>query len=67
MTAASRTAKIDAALKAAADSRAYLADDAKTEIRICAGTACHASGPGGSAKGRGKVPGRSAVSPTRWP
>jgi NADH:ubiquinone oxidoreductase subunit F (NADH-binding)/(2Fe-2S) ferredoxin/NAD-dependent dihydropyrimidine dehydrogenase PreA subunit len=39
-----RAAKIDAALKAAADKSAYLADDAKTEIRICAGTACHASG-----------------------
>ena len=38
------TAKIDKALKAAADQSAYLADDAKTEIRICAGTACHASG-----------------------
>ncbi len=42
--AQTRAAKIDAALKAAADSSAYLADDAKTEIRICAGTACHASG-----------------------
>jgi len=37
-------AKIDAALKAAADKNAYLADDTKTEIRLCAGTACHASG-----------------------
>jgi NADH-quinone oxidoreductase subunit F len=37
-------AKIDAALKAAADKNAYIAGDAKTEIRICAGTACHASG-----------------------
>jgi (2Fe-2S) ferredoxin len=37
-------AKIDAALKAAADKSAYIAGDAKTEIRICAGTACHASG-----------------------
>ncbi len=36
--------KIKAALRAAADKNAYLADDAKTEIRICAGTACHASG-----------------------
>ena len=36
--------KITAALKAAADKNAYLADDAKAEIRICAGTACHASG-----------------------
>jgi NADH:ubiquinone oxidoreductase subunit F (NADH-binding)/(2Fe-2S) ferredoxin/NAD-dependent dihydropyrimidine dehydrogenase PreA subunit len=35
---------IDAALKAAADGKAYLADDAKTEVRICGGTACHASG-----------------------
>jgi len=44
MSAATRAAKIEAALKAAADKNAYLADDAKTEIRICAGTACHASG-----------------------
>ncbi len=37
---------IRAALQAAIDSGsgAYLADDARTEIRICAGTACHASG-----------------------
>ena len=37
---------IQAALKAAiaAGSGAYLADDTRTEIRICAGTACHASG-----------------------
>ena len=39
-----RAASIDAALAAAADGNAYLADDSKTEIRICAGTACHASG-----------------------
>ncbi len=38
------TGKIHKALKAAADQSAYLADDAKTEIRVCAGTACHASG-----------------------
>jgi len=44
MTAVSRADKIDAALKVAADKTAYLCDDAKTEIRICAGTACHASG-----------------------
>jgi NADH:ubiquinone oxidoreductase subunit F (NADH-binding)/(2Fe-2S) ferredoxin/NAD-dependent dihydropyrimidine dehydrogenase PreA subunit len=37
-------ARIDAALAAAADSSAYLTGDSKTEIRICAGTACHASG-----------------------
>ncbi len=30
--------------KTAADKSAYLADDRKAEIRICAGTACHASG-----------------------
>ena len=42
--AQARATKIDAALEAAADKNAYLADDAKTEIRICAGTACHASG-----------------------
>ena len=42
--AQARATRIDAALAAAADKNAYLADDAKTEIRICAGTACHASG-----------------------
>ena len=41
---AARAAQIDAALKAAAQPGAYLSDDGKTEIRICAGTACHASG-----------------------
>jgi NADH:ubiquinone oxidoreductase subunit F (NADH-binding)/(2Fe-2S) ferredoxin/NAD-dependent dihydropyrimidine dehydrogenase PreA subunit len=37
---------VGARLKATIDagSGAYLADDARTEIRICAGTACHASG-----------------------
>ena len=44
MTPAARAAKVDKALKAAADASAYLAADTKTEIRICAGTACHASG-----------------------
>lgn len=39
-----RNAAIDAALQAALDKNAYLADDSKKEIRICAGTACHASG-----------------------
>ena len=37
-------ARIDKALKAAKKDGAYLADDNKKEIRICAGTACHASG-----------------------
>jgi NADH:ubiquinone oxidoreductase subunit F (NADH-binding)/(2Fe-2S) ferredoxin/NAD-dependent dihydropyrimidine dehydrogenase PreA subunit len=41
---ARRTSKIQRALKAARDTGAYLADDKKTEIRVCAGTACHASG-----------------------
>jgi NADH:ubiquinone oxidoreductase subunit F (NADH-binding)/(2Fe-2S) ferredoxin/Pyruvate/2-oxoacid:ferredoxin oxidoreductase delta subunit len=41
---AARTARIAKALKAAHDPEAYIADDAKAEIRICAGTACHASG-----------------------
>ncbi|MGE5229127.1 MAG: NADH-ubiquinone oxidoreductase-F iron-sulfur binding region domain-containing protein [Deltaproteobacteria bacterium] len=36
--------RIGKALKAAADKSAYLADDKKAEIRVCAGTACHASG-----------------------
>ena len=40
----SRGERIDAALAAAADKTAYLARDDKAEIRICAGTACHASG-----------------------
>jgi len=44
MTPASRAAKIDKNLKAAARADVYLADDAKVEIRVCAGTACHASG-----------------------
>ncbi len=39
-----RADRIDAALKAAADPNAYLAEDGNTEIRVCAGTACHASG-----------------------
>ena len=66
MAAASRSAKIDAALKAAADSKAYLADDAKTEIRICAGTACHASGRVALRKAVEKSLAERA-SPTRWP
>lgn len=36
--------RIRKALKAAADRSAYLTDDAKAEIRVCAGTACHAAG-----------------------
>ncbi len=44
MSPAKRTTRIGKALKAAADKSAYLADDRKAEIRICAGTACHASG-----------------------
>ena len=32
------------ALARARDPEAYIADDGKAEIRICAGTACHASG-----------------------
>ena len=44
MSVVKRTARIQKALKAAHDMGAYLADDAKTEIRVCAGTACHASG-----------------------
>ncbi|MBE3031912.1 MAG: NAD(P)H-dependent oxidoreductase subunit E, partial [Actinobacteria bacterium] len=44
MSPAAKLTKIDKALKAKADQSAYLADDEKTEIRICAGTACHASG-----------------------
>ncbi len=44
MTAAARAARIDKALARAADRSAYLAADGKTEIRICAGTACNASG-----------------------
>ena len=42
--AAARATKIKKALAKVADGSAYLADDAKTEIRVCAGTACHASG-----------------------
>ncbi len=44
MSPAARATKIDRALAALADPSAYLAADDKREIRICAGTACHASG-----------------------
>jgi len=44
MSPVAKLTKIDKALKAKADQSAYLAGDEKTEIRICAGTACHASG-----------------------
>jgi NADH-quinone oxidoreductase subunit F len=44
MSPAARISRIDKALKAAGRTGVYLADDAKAEIRICAGTACHASG-----------------------
>ena len=44
MSPATRASRIQKALKAAAHAGAYLADDEKAEIRICAGTACHASG-----------------------
>ncbi len=44
MTAVSLAAKIEKNLKAAARADVYLADDGKVEIRVCAGTACHASG-----------------------
>ena len=40
----SRAQRIERALAAARNAKAYIADDAKAEIRICAGTACHASG-----------------------
>jgi NADH:ubiquinone oxidoreductase subunit F (NADH-binding)/(2Fe-2S) ferredoxin/Pyruvate/2-oxoacid:ferredoxin oxidoreductase delta subunit len=39
-----RAARITKALTAAAVKGSYLADDGKAEIRVCAGTACHASG-----------------------
>jgi NADH:ubiquinone oxidoreductase subunit F (NADH-binding)/(2Fe-2S) ferredoxin/NAD-dependent dihydropyrimidine dehydrogenase PreA subunit len=39
-----RARRIDAALKKAFDASAYIAGDDKAEVRICAGTACHASG-----------------------
>ena len=44
MNPVTRASKIEKALKAAAQEGVYLADDEKAEIRICAGTACHASG-----------------------
>ncbi len=44
MSPAKPSTRIGKALKAAADKSAYLADDKKAEIRVCAGTACHASG-----------------------
>ena len=42
--AATRATRIKKAMAKVADTSAYLASDAKTEIRVCAGTACHASG-----------------------
>ena len=39
-----RNGVIDAALERAHRQGAYIADDGRREIRICAGTACHASG-----------------------
>jgi NADH:ubiquinone oxidoreductase subunit F (NADH-binding)/(2Fe-2S) ferredoxin/NAD-dependent dihydropyrimidine dehydrogenase PreA subunit len=39
-----RAERIEKALAKVADKKAYVASDAKAEIRICAGTACHASG-----------------------
>jgi NADH-quinone oxidoreductase subunit F len=44
MSPVTRVSKIQKALDAAAQDGVYLADDKKAEIRICAGTACHASG-----------------------
>ena len=42
--ATTREKRIQKALAQVADAGAYVADDDKAEIRICAGTACHASG-----------------------
>jgi NADH:ubiquinone oxidoreductase subunit F (NADH-binding)/(2Fe-2S) ferredoxin/NAD-dependent dihydropyrimidine dehydrogenase PreA subunit len=44
MSPASRATRIAQALERARDPGAYVAGDDKAEIRICAGTACHASG-----------------------
>jgi NADH:ubiquinone oxidoreductase subunit F (NADH-binding)/(2Fe-2S) ferredoxin/NAD-dependent dihydropyrimidine dehydrogenase PreA subunit len=44
MSPAKRTTKAGKALKAVADAGAYIMADDKAEIRVCAGTACHASG-----------------------
>jgi NADH:ubiquinone oxidoreductase subunit F (NADH-binding)/(2Fe-2S) ferredoxin/NAD-dependent dihydropyrimidine dehydrogenase PreA subunit len=44
MAAATREKRIQKALAKVADATAYIAADDKAEIRICAGTACHASG-----------------------
>jgi NADH-quinone oxidoreductase subunit F len=44
LIAATLAQSIDEALAKARDPEAYIADDGKAEIRICAGTACHASG-----------------------
>ena len=42
--AATVVAGVGEALARARDPRAYVTDDARSEVRICAGTACHASG-----------------------
>ncbi len=44
MRAATLVRHVDEALAKARDPRAYITDDGKAEIRICAGTACHSSG-----------------------
>ena len=44
MAAAPREKRIHKALAKVADATAYVAADDRAEIRICAGTACHASG-----------------------
>ena len=44
MATATREKRIQQALAGVADPSAYVAADDKAEIRICAGTACHASG-----------------------
>ena len=43
-TAKPRAARIEQALKRATKANVHISDDAGRELRICAGTACHASG-----------------------
>jgi NADH:ubiquinone oxidoreductase subunit F (NADH-binding)/(2Fe-2S) ferredoxin/NAD-dependent dihydropyrimidine dehydrogenase PreA subunit len=44
MMAATLAQAIDEGLATARDPKAYVADEANAEVRICAGSACHASG-----------------------
>jgi NADH:ubiquinone oxidoreductase subunit F (NADH-binding)/(2Fe-2S) ferredoxin/Pyruvate/2-oxoacid:ferredoxin oxidoreductase delta subunit len=64
--AATLVRHVDEALAKARDPRAYITDDGKAEIRICAGTACHSSGrPGVTAAFKEELATRALVDTIR--